>query len=172
PGVGAAFAGAAETIGSDYELRRTLAKALERPLGDEVLVRLLRTARSIGSDYELAELLVAVVRSQRLEGGTRDAFAEAAETIGSDYELRRTLAEAVERPLGGEGLVPLLRAALSIGSDFELAELLVAVARSQRLEGEARDAFEAALETVGSTYERRRVEEALASPGAAPSRSR
>jgi hypothetical protein len=58
-----------------------------------------------------------------------------------------------------------LRTAHSIGNDYELAELLVAVGRTQRLDGAAREAFEAALETVGSKYEHGRAAEVLGRQG-------
>ena len=50
----------------------------------------------------------------------------------------------------------MFRSAASIGSDYEQAEFLIAAAR-RGLDVEATDPFFAAVETIGSDYEHRRV---------------
>lgn len=166
PGVGEAFVEAAATIGSDYELRRALTALIDGSTPTQAtLDRILTTTQSIGSDYELAELLIRVAERYPSGQPLSESYHRAASTIGSDYELRRTLSKALERPLTDGALVALLRTAHSIGSDYELAELLVAVGRAHRLNGAAREAFVAALETVGSKYEHGRAAEVLTRQG-------
>jgi hypothetical protein len=53
-----------------------------------------------------------------------------------------------------------LVAAREIGSDYELAELLVELIGSQGVPAGLRGAYEAALDTIGSRHERGRVLEA------------
>ncbi len=162
PGVGPTFVEAATTIGSDYELRRTLSTLLDSSTPTRgTLDRILEAAKTIGSDFEQAELLVAVASMYPQGESLPESYYRAADSIGSDFELRRALSKALERPLGDAALGDLLAAALTIGSDFELAELLVAVGQSYQLDGSAREAFLAALDTVGSDYEHRRVEQVL-----------
>ena len=129
------------------------------------LDQILAAAETIGSDYEAAELLIRVAEVYPQGAPLPASYHRAASSIGSDYELRRTLSKSLERPLEPAVLVDLLTTAQSIGSDYELAELLVRVGRTQRLDGPARAAFTAALETVGSRYEHGRAAKVLARHG-------
>ena len=54
-----------------------------------------------------------------------------------------------------------------MGSDFERAEVLLALARNQRLEGSAKDAVLKAAERIGSDFERGRVLSAVVKPAPA-----
>ena len=83
-----------------------------------------------------------------------------AASIGSDYEMRRALAKTAGRAMDDEALGSVLRAATNIGSDYELAELLVSLLREHGLPESVRADYEAALDTVGSRHERGRVLEA------------
>jgi hypothetical protein len=157
-----AFVRATASIDSDYEVRRTLATLLSRErLSSDLLDPILGVARSIESDYELAELLLLVVEQYPAGEALPGDFYAAVTTIGSDYELRRTLVRALGRPISQADLVSLLETARSIDSDYELAELLIAIARTHALEGPAREAYERTLETIGSTYEHDRAAGAL-----------
>ncbi|HVS64108.1 MAG TPA: M56 family metallopeptidase [Thermoanaerobaculia bacterium] len=161
----------AATIGSDFELRRSLDAFVQR--GDvqsghvaqddrgrwaDQLDAVLESASSIGSDFEAVELLIATARRYPEGRELPDVYFDIAKDVGSDFELHRALSAAFERDLSAEGLERLLRTARGIGSDFELAELLIRVERRYALEGNARSAFDDALATL-SGHERRRVEE-------------
>jgi beta-lactamase regulating signal transducer with metallopeptidase domain len=62
-----------------------------------------------------------------------------------------------------------VEAGRTIGSDYELAELLIAIAKVQPLTERMQAGFVAAAKTVGSDYERRRVlRAALQRPGLSP----
>jgi hypothetical protein len=54
-------------------------------------------------------------------------------------------------------MLAVLRSASEIGSDFEQAELLLAMARRQRLDSRVRDAMLAVAESIQSDHERGRV---------------
>ncbi len=152
-----AFVAAAGTVGSDHELRRALAAHLES--GDStfaVCEALLDAAGSIGGDWELAELLTRAAAACPADRELPPGYARALRSIGTDFEQRRALAAAFGRPgLGAEELERLLATATGIGSDFDLAELLVELAASYP--GRLPEATFRAAATLGTDYERRRV---------------
>ena len=91
--------------------------------------------------------------------------------LSGDYTRRIYSQAAVESgkldPAGYERLVTL--AGETISSDYELAELLVAVAAAQPLTAQMQATFVAAAQHVGSDYERHRVlQAALSRPGLSP----
>lgn len=158
PEIQEAFVVAAGSIGSDYEMRRTLQRLLSQErLSTTVLDPLLAAAKTIGSDYECTELLVAIARQVPAGDPLPTSYYEVAASIGSDYEMRRALSQVAERPMGEEALSSVLAAAREIGSDYELAELLVELIRRQGVPAGVRADYEAAVETIGSRYERDRV---------------
>ncbi len=161
PSMHRAFFEAARTIGSDFEHRRVLKEFVERDdLAADLVVEILGSAaRSIGSDYELAELLVAFAKRRDVQADWVPAYVEALETVGSDYEFRRAAQALIEEnTLDDASLVLLLEAAEdSLGSDFEMAQLLVQVARTHTLSEQTREAFLRASDTIGSNHENRRV---------------
>ncbi|MBA2258570.1 MAG: hypothetical protein H0W18_06720, partial [Acidobacteria bacterium] len=116
----------------------------------------------ISSDYELASLLIESGDRLVTNEATRRAYFDASRTIESDYERRRVYGSGLKRgPLSSELLKSMLDASRSIASDYELASLLVQVVKQQPIE-EARAEFFAALSTVESDYEHRRVLAAVA----------
>lgn len=162
--VKAALVEALRTIASDYELRRTLDVLLERGVDPLTLDGLLDVAaQKLNSDYEMAEFLTKVATAlppatplpARLDG--------ALDTLASDHELRRTLDLFVQREgLARADLDRLLRvAARRIGSDYELAELLIEVARSQKSAEPWPPALHEALGKIGSRHEQNRTREAF-----------
>ncbi|MDX1643463.1 MAG: M56 family metallopeptidase, partial [Thermoanaerobaculia bacterium] len=145
------------TIGSDSEMRRALAQLVGRPLTSGDLARALRLSQEIGSDFELAELLIDLLDQLPAGEPLPSELYEAVGTIGSDHEMARVLARLIDRPLGDDGLVRVLETSRQIGSDFELAELLVGLVRRHGDPAGARGAFEATVDTIGSSTERARV---------------
>ncbi len=158
---------AVRTIGGDYELRRVLDAFFRQPeLPAESFDALLEVTSSIGGDYELAEILVTVPELYPQGRELPGAYFEALSTLGSDHELGRAANAALERPGLGHGeLVRLLDAARSIGSNNQLAELLLELARRGLVDDELRPEVERTLGTIGSSHERERVREALGGAG-------
>lgn len=153
------------TIRSGHEHRRVLATLLDQPdVAEPLLVAALASAKAIVSDYELAEFLVDLVRDHGLSGAMRAPFFDALGGVRSAYERRRVLRAVLEVPEGPDKATvsEVLKAARGIRSDFELAELLVAVTRRVRIDDSLRPAFEEAASTIGSSHENDRVMAALA----------
>jgi uncharacterized protein YukE len=152
-----AYFDASRTIESDYEMRRVYGAALKRgPLSGELLVSTLDASRSIASDYELASLLIQIVKQQSIEAARAQFFA-ALSTIESDYEHRRVLAAVAARPdLSADVTATMLKSVGDLNSDYEAAEFLLQISKSS-IEGPQRAPFFAAVETIGSGYERSRV---------------
>jgi hypothetical protein len=163
PAAAGDFVKSTESIQSDYERRRALGAVLTmRDLPAATVGELLRAASTFKSDHERAELLIGTVKANGFpDGAARDAYLGAATGIRSDYEKHRVLSRLTETELSEEQLIALLTAAKEIGSDYELASLLVEVSSGRTLDGRSRDAYIAATETIGSDYERRRALTAL-----------
>lgn len=156
-----AYFDAARTIQSDYEMRRVYAAALKRgSLNPAILSSMLDASKSIESDYELAELLIQIAKLQSIES-VRPQFFAAVGTIEGDYEHRRVLSTLATRPdLSTESLASMLQSVSSLSSDYETASFLLQVAKNP-IEGSLRAPFFAAVESVGSGYERGRVLQAV-----------
>jgi hypothetical protein len=163
PALAGDFVTSTGSIQSDHERRRALGAVLTmRDLPAATVSELLRAASTFKSDYERAELLIGTVKANGFpDGAARDAYLGAATGIRSDYEKHRVLSRLTETELSEEQLVALLTAAKEIGSDYELASLLVEVSSGRTLDGRSREAYIAATETIGSDYERRRALTAL-----------
>jgi hypothetical protein len=83
---------AADRISSDYEHRRVLSAALKKnKLGQEALLKMLKSSSAIKSDYEKATFLIEAAQLFAGETRLRPAFLEVVETINSDYERGRVL---------------------------------------------------------------------------------
>jgi len=156
------YADALRSIGSDFEHRRALVAAVERPgISAENLGELLETTDQLGSDFEQAEALIAVA-ARLPASGFPDRFFGLLDHVGGDFEHRKVLTAVAERPdLPLETLTAVLDSSRSIGSDFEQAELLVAVVRHHPEVADLEAELEAALATVGSEHERKKVRQAL-----------
>ena len=152
------FVEATLSIDSDYEMRRTLNNLLkQKAVSSDILDPILRAALEIGSDYECAELLIAVAQHYPGDEALPKSYFDAAATIGSDYEMRRAFAKAVERPMNDETIAALLLSAREIGSDYELAQLLVELVKEHGIPDSLEREFRSTLDTVGSKYEHGRV---------------
>jgi hypothetical protein len=163
-----AYAVATRTIKSSFEHRRALQPLVESgPLSEIVLKTVMDSASQIESDFELATLLVALGKSQTLSPGIADVYVATTLTIDSDFELRRALTPIVTR--GGApspvALSSVFKATSGIDSDFELASLLLALLKQQRLDDTTRAGFFAAVDTLQSDFERGRVLKAFVAQG-------
>ena len=166
PRVKAALIEALRTISSDYELRRALDALLERGADAATLEGLLEVAADkINSDYELAEFLTKVATVLPPGAPLPAPLDPALEKLASDHELRRTLDLFVQRPgLSRADLGRLLEvASRRLASDYEMAELLVEIARTQKSAEPWPPALQEAVAKIGSRHERSRVHEAFGS---------
>ncbi len=155
------YADALATVGSDHEHARVLAAAFERPrLDAEEGELLLETATSISSDHILAELLAEVARLW--DAPLPPAYYRALETVESDYAQRQAAGVVLERrPLDRGTAVRLLAATVGISADFEMSGFLVELLAACPAGEELPSGFEEALATVESSFEHKKVEEAL-----------
>ena len=123
-----AYVEATESIESDYELGRTLARVLCRPdrQNPEVTKALLQRASTMESDHELAELLLGLVATGHGHRVTRAViYIDGIPNIDSDYEKQRVLT-AIAPAIAGKPrlLAQSLRTAATIESDHSLSEYL------------------------------------------------
>jgi len=83
----------------------------------------------------------------------------AVRTIGSDYEHHRALSGAL-RPnqISIEALSDLVKSAARIQSDYEKASFLIEAMNHYRADSRLRAAFMETARTIGSEYERGRVQ--------------
>jgi hypothetical protein len=164
-----AYFDAAQTIESDFEMRRVYAAALDQgPVSPDLLAGVLEASTAIGSDFEAASLLVQVVKRQTLDGRTRPPFLKAVAGVGSDFERRRVLSALARADASPETLGAMLDPAVAISSDFEQAEFLLDVAKAQPIAGPLRAPFFTIVETLGSSHERGRVLRAVVKRGNLP----
>lgn len=89
---------AADRITSDYEHRRVLSAALKKnKLGQEALLKMLKSSAVIKSDYEKATFLIEAAQLFAGETRLRSAFLEVVETIDSDHERGRVLSNLAKK---------------------------------------------------------------------------
>lgn len=121
----------AAAIGSDFELRTALVRALEtQELDSARVAALVGTAQSLGSDFELRSVLERVA-PRGAEAGVTAAFLTATRRLDSDFERRSALVALLEQAqLDAAGLAGALDVAASLGSDFEKRTVLELMARS------------------------------------------
>jgi bla regulator protein blaR1 len=151
-------------IRSDYVQRiyltELLAQAKPGPQQVERVVDL--AARGIDSDYDLAELLVAALGSQGSSAVVGNAFGAACAAIDSDYDLRRVLVEVVAKAKEPAPVERALGCARGIGSDYDRAELLIAVVPRWPRGRALGDQVYTLARGLSSDYDRRRTLQAAA----------
>lgn len=156
--------GILDAIASDVETRRVLTDLLPRSdLSAAQRAALIRRAAAIGSDVETRRVVEMVVRESGFEATPFDELLQIVNAINSDVETRRilhTLFDAVgDTP---NRLVALLDVARRIGSDVETSRTLLRVTHlHSHDDASVRQAFDAALRSISSDWERERVERAL-----------
>lgn len=150
------------SIGSDFEMRQALTALLDRAeLDEESLSLLLQTTAKVGSDFEQASVLIHAVGQVR--GQALDAYLEASGKIASDFEQRRALEALVQNAdLSSDQAIRFLDASIHIGSDFELASLLLIALPLLPDDPAVRQQYrDVAKAKLGSSFERDRVLAAL-----------
>jgi hypothetical protein len=150
-------------IESAYEHGRVLAGVLKSDeLGKEVFSNLARSAAAIKDDYEKASFLIKGAESYQGDAALRTEWLNAVRTIGSDYEHHRTLSSAL-RPneISADALADLVTSAARMQSDYEKASFLLEAMKHYRSDPRLRTAFVETARTIGSDYERGRVQKSF-----------
>jgi hypothetical protein len=120
-------------------------------------------SRSIASDYERAQLLLHVGAVFLAKDDLLPTYFDALNLVGSDYERHRVLSGALKLGvLGNKALASMADSAARLGSDYEKASFLIEAASRYRSDAALREAFQRAMQTIGSDYERGRVQTKLA----------
>lgn len=151
---------AASRIKSSYEHARILTGALNRDeLSKEALAAIAQSAAKIESDYEKASLLIKGAERYQGDLSSRMEWLHAVRSIGSDYEHHRALSGALKpRVISIEALSDLVRSAARMKSDYEKASFLIEAMNHYRGDAQLRAAFFETAKTIGSEYERGRVQ--------------
>ncbi|HWP54480.1 MAG TPA: hypothetical protein VN476_10080 [Pyrinomonadaceae bacterium] len=151
---------ATSRIKSDYEHARVLSGALKQThLSKDALIAIAQSAASIESDYEKASLLIKGADRYQGDLSSRMEWLHAVRTIGSDYEHHRVLSGALKpNVISIEALSDLVRSAARMHSDYEKASFLIEAMSLYRGDAQLRAAFLETARTIGSEYERGRVQ--------------
>jgi hypothetical protein len=151
---------ATSRIKSDYEHARVLSGALKQThLSKDALIAIAQSAASIESDYEKASLLIKGADRYQGDLSSRMEWLHAVRTIGSDYEHHRVLSGALKpNVISIEALSDLVRSAARMHSDYEKASFLIEAVSLYRGDAQLRAAFLETARTIGSEYERGRVQ--------------
>jgi hypothetical protein len=151
---------ATSRIKSDYEHARVLSGALKQTrLSKDALIAIAQSAASIESDYEKASLLIKGADRYQGDLSSRMEWLHAVRTIGSDYEHHRVLSGALQpNVISIEALSDLVRSAARMHSDYEKASFLIEAVSLYRGDAQLRAAFLETARTIGSEYERGRVQ--------------
>jgi hypothetical protein len=151
---------ATSRIKSDYEHARILSAALKQTrLSKDVLIAIAQSAAAIQTDYEKASLLIKGAERYQGDLSSRMEWLHAVRTIGSDYEHHRVLSGALKpNAISIEALSDLVRSAARMRSDYEKASFLIEAMSLYRGDAQLRAAFLETARTIGSEYERGRVQ--------------
>ena len=150
------FMGQVRAMGSSYEQRRVLqAVSAQGSMPPGVAVEAIKSTGSISSSYDQAETLIKLIASGGLSDASADAFFQSASQISSSYDLQRVLRKVTGQPMSERIQEGVLRTAAKIGSSYERANLLEAVAAKGKVTGTSRDLYVAATKGMGSHDENR-----------------
>lgn len=151
---------AVSKIKSSYEHARVLSGALMRDeLSKEALAAIAQSAAKIELDNEKAGLLIKAAERYQGSLSLRMEWLHAVRTIGSAYEQHRALSGALKpNQISIEALSDLVQSAARIQSDYEKASFLIEAMNHYRADERLRAAFMEAAKTIGSEYERGRVQ--------------
>lgn len=151
---------ATSRIKSGYEHARVLSGVLKRTdLSKNVLIAIAQSAAAIDSDYEKASLLIKGADRYQGDLSSRMEWLHAVRTIGSDYEHHRALSGALKpNAISIEAISDLVRSAARMKSDYEKASFLIEAMSLYRGDAQLRAAILDTARTIGSEYERGRVQ--------------
>jgi hypothetical protein len=156
---------AVSSIESSYDRRRVIMRAVQPGVPPEVADQALKAAAGIQSDYDLAEVLVDIVKNGGLTDRTAPSFLAALSKVEGDYEHRRVLQAVALASVSDGALAQATATTAGMHSDYDRAESLVAISRSQAIGPATRKALADAASGIGSEHDRGRVLSALSRAG-------
>ncbi len=150
---------AAETMDSDYEMRLLLSAAFHdtKLSADDAEHVLTLVADKIESDYEKRLLISSIAHALDDNPRATDMALKAAADLDSDYEKRLLLSAILHQgSFDEESWIVAIKAAASMGSDYEKRLALSQIQHDiPGLSENISRAFDAAVDTISSDYERR-----------------
>lgn len=150
------FMSQVRAMGSSYEQRRVLqAVTAQGSLPPAVAVEAIKSAGVISSSHDQAETLIKLIDSGGLNDSSADAFFQSASQITSSYDMQRVLRKVVDQPMSDRIREAVLRTSVKIGSAYDRANLLEAIAAKGSVTGNARQLYIAATRGMGSHDENR-----------------
>ncbi|MCB1583236.1 MAG: M56 family metallopeptidase [Xanthomonadales bacterium] len=158
--VNESFFKAVQTIQSDFEMAKVLLAYLDGREPNSVnLEQMFVAAAEIQSDFELAKVLMSVNKNLENHEEAFGHYLDLAATISSDFEMKKVYSNLLQHKPSAVILNQMLNSAADqIGSDFELANLLVQVA-NQNHSNDAikKKIIEVAKDKIGSSFDREKV---------------
>jgi len=116
----------------------------------------LRKVEQMSSDYESTEMLLELAPCAGRYNQVRQAYLEAAKGISSDYEFKRAVVGLIRASDIDSALVmDLLPLVTRMSSDYEKGEVLKKLANYCRGNDKLEEAFEDAIESLDSEYEKK-----------------
>jgi beta-lactamase regulating signal transducer with metallopeptidase domain len=113
----------------------------------------LASIRKMDSDHYKSQSLISLVKNKHVSDW--NAFFAAAGTIGSGTYRRQTLNAALQHdPLTRDIVAGVIAQVPRMESDYEASQVLVTVARSYKLDGDLREAYEKATDSIESEHYR------------------
>ena len=150
-----------KSMGSDFDRRTAIEHLMERkPLGKATLDAALQASGFLGSDFDRRTALQSI--APRLDLETQiEAYVQSVSRMGSDFDQREALVTLIGRgPLNKTATLAILEGTSSLGSDFELATVLKALAEQMPNDAELLSRYRKAARRL-SDHERGQVEKAL-----------
>jgi len=118
---------------------------------------LLETVVSVNGDYDRREVLVRFLKQYTVEGATREPFFAAVRALKSAYDRRVVLTALADKGALPRDIVQSAIESASIASEYDRAEILLALVRSQSIDGTTKQSLITAAETLRSQYDQDRV---------------
>ncbi|MDI4635047.1 M56 family metallopeptidase [Pelomonas sp. V22] len=149
------------SMGSDFDRRTAIEQLMDRkPLGKPTLDAALQVSTLLGSDFDRRTALQRI--APRLDLSTQvEAYVQSASRMGSDFDQREALVTLIERgPLDKAATLLILDGTRNLGSDFELANVLKALAEQMPADAELLSRYRKVARRL-SDHERGQVEKAL-----------
>lgn len=158
-----AWLGAMQEVHSDFEARTAVVALAEADGGPAHKVDLaLQSTQNIHSPFERRTALAEIARNMAHPGDAQvAAYAASAGRIDSDFERRVAITELADKAtLGKAGCLALLGAIDGMGSDFEIRNALIAIARQVPKDEEVVSRYRRIAHKLGD-FERVQAEKAL-----------
>lgn len=158
--VHSAFFDVSKTIGSDYEKYRLMSE-ISAQTSSLQIKDMLAASHDIGSDYEAYRLINDVAPNANNENDI-NAMLDFILTIDSDYEMQRAFLSLPYNKMNEAQTVKALEiAGLEIGSDYELAKVLVYVCEQSPYKANLVKNVKHAMASISSESDKLKVYEVL-----------